>query len=941
MTRESTTLIQRLSFSKTVTWKSFACSVVLVCATTPFVQAQSESQVANVSRIPGSIVGNRMQVVGGHHNRLADAKNDIGMVDQSMPMSRMVLSLKPTAAQQSDLDQLLKDIQDPNSPSFHKWLTPEQYADRFGQNPGDIQKITDWLTAKGFTIIETARGRNWIAFSGTAQQVQQTFNTPIHHYVVNGVKHFANAKDPSVPVEIAEMVNAVHGLHDFKPHHNMRKPIANRLKNSARPNLTLGDCSSNNCYTVLAPDDIATIYNIKQLTSSNSTLCGGSPCNGTGQSIVVAGQSDILLTDIQAFQSLFSLPQTTIPTQTIYVPGGGAPGVIPGDSDESSLDLEWSSSTARNANIIFVTSNTGGGAFDSVTYAIDQDFAPVISLSYSQCEYFLFPADFTTFEQEAQKANVEGITILSASGDSGTAACDDQNEEAAQFGNFVNYPASSPEVTGVGGTFLNDANSSFNTYWNTSNTPTLASVISYIPEEAWNDTFIFWDNYNDATLASSGGGPSNCVGQDLVQNTCLYGFPKPSWQTGPGVPADGVRDVPDVALASSSFNDPYIYCSQGYCPTSAANYSLLDTNYQFTQAGGTSFATPVFAGIVAILNQYLSSNHLAPAKGLGNINPVMYQMAVTQNGNPNGPFHDIVANANSDFEDDNNSVNCEVGSSTQCGAATAESTPFGYLAGYNTGVGYDQVTGLGSVNAYNFVVSFMGTAASVTPNTISYSVLKGLSSSPIEVVYQNNTSSNITLSNVSVSPGNFALTQTCTSSPIPSHGSCAAFVSFAPNAISTVPGTLTFTDAANTNTLSVSLTGVGYDVTITNTRPVRGHATTSSTISGPGQSTTFDLSMQMIAPSNGSVGTVPTVTFDCSNLPAATTCKVSPGSLQLNASSTNFTVEITANETNRSKRLHSNASSAKQATAAGNYMATLTAHIGAATRTFYLPFTVN
>jgi len=280
------------------------------------------------------------------------------------------------------------------------------------------------------------------------------------------------------------------------------------------------------------------------------------------------------------------------------------------------------------------------------------------------------------------QANLLGITVLAISGDSGAAACDpwfNANVTSATQGLAVLYPASSPEVTGVGGTELVSDGGYF---WNSSNSANGGSALSYIPEVAWNDS----DNYG---LESSGGGAS-------------VSFAKPAWQTGSGVPSDGQRDVPDVAMAASANVNGYIICSNGSCSdgiaTAIQNASI---------GGGTSAATPVLAGIITLLNQYVVSqgfDGVALANGqeglLGNINPHLYQLAQ----NTPKVFHDITAG--------DNIVTCTIGT-PDCTTGT-----FGYRAT----PGYDQVTGLGSVDACNLVMEWGNPISGISPTTTTLSV---------------------------------------------------------------------------------------------------------------------------------------------------------------------------------------------------------------------------
>src|SRR6185312_1520526 len=275
----------------------------------------------------------------------------------------------------------------------HRWLTPEEYADRFGLSGPDESRLVSWLTAQGLTIDERGRGRNWIAFSGTAARVGRAFRTSIHRYEVNGRMHFANAAEPSVPAALADVVGGFLGLNDFTP-----KPQA---RVEGPPNFTSG----NSHY--LAPGDWMTIYNAAPLAAAGY--------DGSGQSIAVVGQSDIVASDLAAFRTLFGLPANA--PHVVLV------GEDPGFNDaqiEGNLDLEWSGAIAPKATIYYVESLS---AFAALTYAVSQNLAPVISVSYGICENDSAPG----YRSVAQQANAQGITIVVASGDAGGGGCDVQN----------------------------------------------------------------------------------------------------------------------------------------------------------------------------------------------------------------------------------------------------------------------------------------------------------------------------------------------------------------------------------------------------------------------------------------------------------------------------------------------------------------------------------
>jgi hypothetical protein len=632
----------------------------LVFSLAPFSFAQSPVK----ARITGAIDDSSRVTLRGNVRPVFRAENDLGPVQGSFNLENMSLTFKLTEGQQADLAALLAQQQDPTSPNFHHWLTPEQFAERFGLSQNDVDKVAAWLGAQGFTVTQTARSRSWVSFSGTAAQVAAAFQTEIHNFSFNGETYHANATEPSVPSALADVVLGIRGLDNYrlKPRTRVRS-----VNPSLHPNFTSGQSGN----TFVAPGDFAVIYDVNTLYSTG--------IDGTGQSIAVMGQTALYNggSDITAFRAAAGLPAKS-PTLTL-VPGSTNPGVIPGDITEASLDVEWAGAVAKNATIIYVYANpnTGNGVLDSLVYAIDQDVAPVISISYGACEAQWGLANLNILEQLGQQANTQGQTIVAASGDSGAADCDSPSATSATHGLAVDAPASSPYVTGMGGTEFNEGSG---TYWEpATGSDVLTSALSYIPEVAWNDT-----SPSNGLLAG-GGGASSCVNATgtFPNVTCISGFAKPSWQTGTGVPNDGVRDVPDLSLNSSPIHDGLLICDQGSCV-----HGFRDSNNVYlTVAGGTSAAAPTFAGIVALINQQAGSAQ-------GNVNPTLYAMAASTPA----AFHDIITG--------DIIVPCTAGTK-DC----PSSAPF--QIGYSAGVGYDRATGLGSIDAYNLVTAW---GSSVTGN---------------------------------------------------------------------------------------------------------------------------------------------------------------------------------------------------------------------------------
>jgi uncharacterized protein (TIGR03437 family) len=552
---------------------------------------------------------------------LAQPRYDQGPVDANFRLPHMQMMFQQTAAQRAGLEQLLEAQRDPASPNYHKWLTPEQYGERFGLSQADLARAAVWLTSAGFRIEYTARARDWIAFSGTAAQVEAAFQAPVHRYAIRGETHFAVATEPVIPSDVKPLVATLIGLNDFHP-----KPMVKSANTSGSGH-------------TLAPGDLATIYNINPLYQESLT--------GTGEKIVIVGQAageGSLVSDVQQFRNTYGLGAA----QVELFPDGSSPSSDPGDMVEADLDLEWAGAIARNAKLIYVY---GADADNSAFFAIDQRLAPIVSESFGTCEAEAQPGASSQYEAEARKANAMGITWIAASGDSGAAACD-YDGTVALNGLAVSFPASVPEITAVGGTEFNEGDGN---PWSASNGANGGSALGYISEIAWNDTAI------DGSLAATGGGVSTF-------------YAKPLWQMGPGVPADGQRDVPDIAFAGANDHDPYNVITSGQ--------SIL--------VGGTSASTPVFAGILALLNQHLQEN------GAGDINPALYGLAVSSPA----MFHDVVNN--------NNIVPCEPG--------TANCTD-GEL-GYTAGIRYDMTTGLGSVDAYALVTGWSVTTATAAAPVI-------------------------------------------------------------------------------------------------------------------------------------------------------------------------------------------------------------------------------
>jgi subtilase family serine protease len=791
----------------------------IILAAILFVSLQAFAQ-GNQARslITQPVNESKLTVLKGNTHPLARPEFDRGAAPADLPMDRMMLVLKRSPEQESALEKLLVEQTDKTSPNYHKWLTPEQFGDQFGPSDSDIQAVTSWLESHGFQIGHVAKGRNIIEFSGNAAQVQQAFHTSIHKYTVTGQDHWANSSDPQIPEALTPVVVGVKSLHNFlsKPMYHSKglftKSKATGAVVRANPEFTFSppsteECSYTtvNCYA-LAPYDFATIYNVLPLWNA------ATPIDGTGQTIAVVGRIDVNIADMQNFRILVGLPAKN----PVIIFGGTDPGTATtqdqkNDEGESDLDLQWAGGVAKGATVDFVTSastNTEDGVDISAEYIIDHNLAPILTYSYGLCEAQLTEAGYAANNTMWQQAAGLGITVSVATGDTGSALCDDPQgaDDPATGGLAVNGIAATPYNVAVGGTDFDDFNVE-GSYWSSSNSPTLESALGYIPEMAYNDTctnFIFSEdgfsaneetNCNNAALSSftspfgGGGGKS------------IFDTPKPTWQAGPGVPADGARDLPDVSLFAGDgtmVGSAYVVCQAD------EGGSCTGAEEEFFLVGGTSASTQVFGAIMALVDQKVSSNSLERE---GNPNPVMYPLANTaplaascnSSGSPSNSciFYDVTLGTNA-MPCKKTYPNCTVTNGADIiGILNANGAP-----AYNAGVGYDLATGLGTINAENFVnASAWAGSAIATPDftltspssTLTIASQGGSGQLTFTVTSENNYSGTFNLS-----------PSLCTD--LPAETTC----SFSVSSVSVSPGTPTaqFTMTVQTMAPSILVPGI-------------------------------------------------------------------------------------------------------------------------------------
>jgi subtilase family serine protease len=654
----------------------------------------------------------------------ATAANDAGRVDDSMAIDHMQLLLKRPAELQTQLSHYIESLTDKTSSNYHQWLTAKQFGDEYGVASNDISSIKAWLQSNGFKVNGVQTSQMLIDFSGTAGQIRAAFGTEIHNLNVKGVHHIANISNPKIPEALAGVVHGVVSLHDFMPHTNY-KP---------KSNYTWSD-SGTELYA-LVPQDLWTIYNLTPLFTAGVT--------GSGQTITIIEDTNVYSTaDWSTFRSTFGLTTySTTATLTQENPSGSStctnPGTVKGNEVEAELDVEWASAGAPAANIVLAsckdTSTTFGGLLALQNLINGSSPPTIISMSYGECEAENGATANAAYNTVFEQAVAEGTSVYVSAGDEGAASCD-ADEANSTHGIGVSGFASTPYNVAVGGTDFGDTyGKTTSTYWNTTNTSIYGSVKSYVPEIPWNDScasvlIATTEGYSATygtsgfcnsttgkadylTTASGSGGPSGCATgspskSGVVGGTCK-GYAKPSWQSLVGNPSDSVRDLPDVSLfaANGVWGHYYVFCDSDTGDSGQGNAKCTGAPSGWSGAGGTSFASPIWASFQALVNQYTGAKQ-------GNPNPTLYSLANTEYGASGsttcnssasgGPassciFYDVTLG---DMDVNcTGTNNCYKPSGTYGVLSTSNST---YTKAYGTGTGWDFATGIGSVNVYNLV----------------------------------------------------------------------------------------------------------------------------------------------------------------------------------------------------------------------------------------------
>ena len=556
--------------------------------------------------------------------------------------------------------------QDPASKNYHHWLTPTEMGALFGLSQQDISRVTTWLESQGLHVSWVSSSRTSIGFNGSAADVGRAFQTQVSYYRVNGVQRFSISSPPMIPEALAPVVKAVRGLYTIQ-----EQPLHGAT--TARSVLPR-DTNGSSHY--LAPADFATIYDLP------------SSLTGAGVTIGIVGRSRTNFADFANFRALtgstYQNPTEIVPTAYGGVDPGPAltspppAGVSDLDQSEATLDVMRAGSVAPRADLLLVVASQASGGIEvDAEYLVSTEPVPiqVMTISFGICESAVGPSGVAFWDGLFQQAAAEGISVFVSSGDAGASGCDAAftTPSANPYSNSPNSICSSSYSTCVGGTEFNDTVSP-SQYWSSRNGSSLSSALTYIPEGAWNEPL---DSASMLQVAASGGGVSTMIAT-------------PGWQAGPGVPtARSGRYTPDVAFSASA-HDGYFGC---FAAGEATCVAGANGSYVFDYFSGTSAAAPSMAGVAALLDQ-------DQGEAVGNLNPRLYQMAASVPA----VFHDVTVSTSG-------VTNCNVNTPSMCNNSSAGPTSLtGGQAGFPVTTGYDEVTGLGSLDVAAFVKSFVATS---------------------------------------------------------------------------------------------------------------------------------------------------------------------------------------------------------------------------------------
>ena len=658
--------------------RSFTLLVAVFASSCLFAQPAANNNIAN--NTPGFIA----------------KAVDQGPLD---PATIMTVNVWLKLHNQQQFDSLVEQQKQKGSPNYRRWITQDQFNADYGPTQQEVNSVENFLSAHNLTVLSVAENNMYIKVEGTAAAIEQAFHVQIHGYNLNGAAYRSNTGDPSIGDASGAHVAAITGLDDYGFQPNVKLPVSPEggpvlprpLTSSPSGLFFEGQCFRGVETDIFKSGGTTATYTGNRYGSdiTNTTLghlppCGYQPSevqtayslaplyaaglDGSGETIVItdAFGSATIAQDAQVFSAIYGLPPVNL--QIAKAPGlsNNPHGVALGWDTETTLDVEWAHAIAPGAAIVLVVATDRASLDEAINYAVVHHLGNTISNSWSSREGFGNPAQFDRVNRILQMAAAQGIDVNFASGDNG-------DEVSAVGFQTVDFPASSPFATGIGGTSLAlnpDNTIAFQTGWG--NNLTRIAQTNALHNAPVNPPLHLGFQFG------AGGGAS-------------LTFARPSFQSSLNVPGN-TRLVPDIAMLA----DPF---------TGVEFIQTIGGQLSVGVVGGTSLATPLFSGIMAIAAQ-------AAGHGLGQAAALVYSL-------PAGAVTDILAVSSPN--DVTGSINGTPFSADQLAAPLGNTTAF-YSAIYNspfstrwfvitfgtdsslvTGPGWDNVTGVGTPNGLNFV----------------------------------------------------------------------------------------------------------------------------------------------------------------------------------------------------------------------------------------------
>jgi len=543
---------------------------------------------------------------GGHamlapHLPVAVANGQAAMTGAVSPQQSLNLAIHLPVRNQAELTQLLHDLYDPKSPSFHKYLNVSEFTKRFAVTAADYNAVVAWAKSNGLTVTAKTPNRRLLAVQGSVGTVNRAFHVKINYYRrPGGARTFYSPDREPTVAGLSVPLLQITGLNNYVLPQSMLRHRA--VVSATAPVSATGSGPAGE----YLPSDMRAAY------------YGNGPLTGAGQTIGIFSFDGYLLSDVQLYYSKTGM-SSNVPIENVLVDGfSGACTAVSSptssacDDGEQVLDIVNAIGMAPGIKQILFYE--GSSNTEILNQMATDNVAKVLSSSWGWN-----PADAASDDPIFQEFAAQGQSFVSASGDDG------------EFNSSTySFPGVDPYITQVGGTDLT----------------TTGGGGAWSAETAW---------------PQSGGG-------------YVSGTPIPSWQQLPGVlnssnlGSSTLRNAPDVA-AEANFDNPTV-----------VNGSFV-TGY-----GGTSFATPRWAGFLALVNQQSVAN----GKGtVGFINPALYNLGIS--ASYSGAFHDITSGSNPPSTGDG--------------------------SGFNAVPGYDLVTGWGSPAGVGLINQLAGTSASPRRST--------------------------------------------------------------------------------------------------------------------------------------------------------------------------------------------------------------------------------